>query len=150
MDENNRIKEIKDQFSSLLKTSKINGDFDAELSPQAFGRMAFNHPDVDIKDTKDELIVDIDMPGLNKEDIKVNVQKCWLEIKAMRKHKAETEEECYYRIERNFKGFYRKVDLPQEVIPEQARARYKEGVLGIKLPKTEKESFCKIEEWVEK
>ena len=144
MDDNKKIKEIKDQFNRLL-ISKINGDFDTELAPQAFGRMVFNHPDVDIKDTKDELIVEIDMPGLNKQDIKVNVQKGWLEIKALRKHKAETEEECYYRIERNFKGFYRKIDLPQVVIPEQARARYKEGVLKLKLPKAEKESFCKIE-----
>lgn len=90
-------------------------------------------PLIDIIETDDEIQVIVEMPGVNKEDIELNASETKLEIKA------EGENRKYYEV----------VDLPDEVDPESAKARYNNGVLEVilkrKHPKKESKKRINIE-----
>ena len=77
------------------------------------------------------------MPGVDKKDIKVNVTKDSIEIKAEKKKevKEEDKKKGMFRHERSFAGFYRSFALPNNVDADKANAEYKDGVLKITVPK---------------
>lgn len=98
---------------------------------------SYKQPLSDIYETDKEVIAEVDMPGMDKKDIQVHVDKDGIEIKA--ETKAETKHEDkkkgMYRFERNYSGFYRHFSLPNNVNAEKANAEYKDGVLKIIVPK---------------
>lgn len=94
-------------------------------------------PAVDIRETKDSVVVRADLPGLTKEDIEVTVQGNALIIKGEKKQERETKEEGLVRMERASGSFYRAMALPREVDSAQVKAVYKDGVLELTLPKKE-------------
>ncbi len=77
------------------------------------------------------------MPGLEKQDIKINVTEDRLEISAETKHEEKKEEKGYVYRERSTGSYYRAVSLPSPVDPDISKASYQNGVLEIKMPKTE-------------
>jgi HSP20 family protein len=99
---------------------------------------------VDISETENEIIVRADLPGFSKDEVSVNATENTLTIEA--KHKEEKKErgEKYYTVERKFGSFRRVISLPVEVEPEKARARMKDGVLEVILPKKEKKKGKEI------
>jgi HSP20 family protein len=99
---------------------------------------------VDISETENEIIVRADLPGFSKEEVSVNATENTLTIEA--KHKEEKKErgEKYYTVERKFGSFRRVISLPVEVEPEKAKARMKDGVLEVILPKKEKKKGKEI------
>ena len=101
-------------------------------------------PLVDVYETPDEVVVVAELPGVRKEDIEVNVVDDRLEIRAEVKREEEVSEEAYYRRERYYKGFYRRIRLPTAVRPEEAKATYKDGILTIRLPKAVAEKKRRI------
>lgn len=94
-------------------------------------------PSVDISETEDELIVSADLPGLNKEDIKVNVQNNVLTFSGERKQETKSEGSNYHRLERSYGFFSRSFTLPATVKTDEIKAAYKDGVLRLTLPKAE-------------
>ena len=100
-----------------------------------FLRADVKAPLLDIEDMGDKLLVVIDMPGVNKEDIEVNIEPKYLSVSAESKFKKEEKEKNYYYQERSYTGFSRSITLPEEVIPDKVRAEYQNGVLKIYLPK---------------
>ena len=84
-----------------------------------------------------KLIAIAEMPGLEKEDIKINVTEDRLEISAQTKHEEKKEEKGYVYRERRSGSYYRAISLPSPVDPDNSKAAYKNGVLEIKMPKTE-------------
>lgn len=102
-------------------------------------------PDSDIYEKDKEIIAEIDLPGIDKKDIKVNVNKDSIEVTAEKKHeeKEEDKKKGIYRFERSYNGFCRKFDLPKTIDPDNAKAEYKNGVLIIKMPKLEIEESKK-------
>jgi len=94
-------------------------------------------PISDLYETDTEVIAEIDLPGVNKKDIKVNVTKDFIEVNAEKKHevKEEDKKKGMYRFERSYSGFCRKLPLPNNVDADKANAEYKDGVLKIKIPK---------------
>ncbi len=102
-------------------------------------------PRVDVKETKNDYIVTADLPGLKKEDIKISVNDNVLTIKGERKVEKTEDEKDYYYHERLYGNFSRSFTLPNEVKAEEIQANYKDGVLDIKLPKTEKVKPREIE-----
>jgi HSP20 family protein len=99
---------------------------------------------VDISETENEIIVRADLPGFSKDEVSVNATENTLTIEA--KHKEEKKErgEKYYTVERKFGSFRRVISLPVEVEPEKAKARMKDGVLEVILPKKEKKKGKEI------
>lgn len=105
----------------------------------------FVAPDSDLYETDKKIVAEIDMPGVDKKDIKVNVNKDSIEVKAEKKHemKQEDKKKGMYRFERSFSGFYRNFALPSNVDAEKAEAEYKDGVLKVTVPKVQVEESRK-------
>ncbi len=95
----------------------------------------WREPFVDIFDRGDEFIVTAELPGVRKEDIKVKVTDDTVYIEARVRREHELEQEGAVRVERYYSGYRRVIRLPEEVVPEKAKASYKNGVLEIRLPK---------------
>ncbi|MBD3259870.1 Hsp20 family protein [Candidatus Woesearchaeota archaeon] len=91
---------------------------------------------VDIEDKKNQIEINADLPGMDKKDIDVTVEKDRVEIKAKKKKETKEKKKNYYRQERAYSGFYRAFSLPAVVNPDKAKSSFKNGVLKITLPKT--------------
>jgi HSP20 family protein len=102
-------------------------------------------PTVDVSETAKEIIVNAEIPGVEAEDIDVNLVGDVLTIKGERKREYEEKEENFHKIERSYGSFYRSLRLPSEVDGDRIKASYKKGVLRISLPKTKKATAKKIE-----
>ena len=94
-------------------------------------------PLVDIEETQDELVVKAEIPGMKKEEIKLQVTGDTLAITGERRSESETKDKTYHRIERSYGKFQRIIGLPSEVQGTKAKASYENGVLVIHLPKTD-------------
>ena len=92
---------------------------------------------VDVYEEKDDVIIKAELPGLSKEDITVQVTDSTLTIKGEKKREEEIKEGDYACSERSFGAFTRTIDLPSEVKADQVKASFKNGVLEIRMPKTE-------------
>ena len=99
--------------------------------------MSMKAPSLDLFDEKDELVVKADLPGMSKEEIEVTVTGSVVTIKGEKKKEEEVKEKDYYRRERSYGSFVRSVELPCEVKSEQIKANFKDGVLEVRMPKTE-------------
>jgi len=94
-------------------------------------------PAIDIYDSKDNVVVKADLPGLNKDNIDVSIQDNVLTIKGEKKQEKEVKEEDYIRSERFYGSFHRSITLPSEIDSTKVRASFKDGVLELVLPKKE-------------
>lgn len=94
-------------------------------------------PAVDIAENKDDLVVNVEVPGMKKEDVKVTFQDGILTIKGERKQEKEEKDKSFHRIERSYGSFCRSFTLPTTVQGEKIKANYRDGVLMISLPKVE-------------
>ena len=95
-------------------------------------------PLLDLEETKDSVIARVELPGMKKEDIKISVVNNVLTISGERRHQTEEKGKTYYRIERSYGKFQRAIELPSEVIADKAKASYKDGILELVMPKSEK------------
>ena len=94
-------------------------------------------PSVDITEDEKEYLVKAELPGLKKEDIKVNVEDGVLTITGERKFEKEEKNKKYHRIERSYGNFTRTFTLPEAVKADKVAAEFKDGVLHVRLPKDE-------------
>jgi HSP20 family protein len=94
-------------------------------------------PAVDIYETENEIQVQAELPGVDRKDISLNLEKNVLTLKGERRFEKETKQENYHRIERAYGGFSRAFSIPAIVDEEKIRAEYKDGILRIALPKKE-------------
>lgn len=95
------------------------------------------NPSVDISETKDNVIIKAEMPGLAKEDVKISMQDNMLTLTGEKKQEKEEKESNYHRVERSYGAFSRSFTLPTSVKSDKIKATYKDGILSITLPKTE-------------
>jgi HSP20 family protein len=102
-------------------------------------------PSVDIFETKDNMILRAELPGMNKEDVKINVENNVLTLRGERKFDNEVKRENYHRIERAYGSFCRSFTLPANVDKGKIEATYKDGVLEVILPKVEESKPKQIE-----
>lgn len=98
---------------------------------------AASSPSVDIFVDGDDLVVEAELPGINKEDIRVSLSEDVLTISGEKKREEKTERQNYYRLERSAGTFSRSFRLPMEVQGQKASATFKDGVLVMRIPKTE-------------
>ncbi len=103
-------------------------------------------PLVDVGETDEDLVVLAELPGLDKDDFQVEVSERRVVIRGEKKHCAEERGQGYYYSERSYGAFSRAVALPCEIVPEKARAQYKNGLLRIALPKTERAKAKRV--WI--
>lgn len=95
-------------------------------------------PLVDIAEDDKEFLVKAELPGLNKEEIKVTVEEGVMTISGERKVEKEEKTKKYHRVERAYGRFERSFTLPDKADGTKVNAEFKDGVLQVHLPKTEK------------
>jgi len=125
-------------FSDLVS---LRDDMD-QLFETFFGqhsedRKGFWTPILDIEESNGNIVVKAEIPGMEKDEIKVSVRNNMLSISGERKQEIETKDKTFHRIERSYGKFSRTITLPSEVDADKIKAAYKDGVLNITLPKPE-------------
>ena len=94
-------------------------------------------PTIEMKETNGNLVVTADLPGINKQDINVEISDRTLTIQGERKMEKNEEKEGLYRSERRYGRFYRSILLPDTAKTDQIKAEMHDGVLELKVPLTE-------------
>jgi HSP20 family protein len=118
-------------FSLMRRMSE---EMDRMFSGWGRSESEFFAPAIEIKQREGHLVVCADLPGIQKDDIKVEVTSDQLVIQGQRKREEEKQEQGYHRSERSYGEFYRAIPLPQEAEVDKAKAEFKDGVLEISIP----------------
>lgn len=92
-------------------------------------------PAVDVAETENEVVVKVEVPGIDEKDLSVTLSGDNLMIKGERKSEKEEKSKHFHRIERSCGSFQRVIGLPVSVDPEKIKANYVKGVLEVHLPK---------------
>ena len=138
-------------WSPLEQLTRLHDEMDrlfaAPFSELQRGGQFFNQwaPALDLYEDKDHVYVKAEVPGMKKEDIDVSLHDNALTITGERKLERQNEEAENYRSERFFGRFTRSVTLPVPVESDKVKANYKDGILTITLPKSEKAKPKQIE-----
>ncbi len=120
------------EFDDLIES--FFGD-EPMLSRGRFGRIFT--PAVNIAENENEITVTAEIPGMDKSDLDVSLTGDTLTIKGEKKVEHEDKSGDFHRVERSYGAFSRSFSLPCEVQQNKIDANYKDGVLTLKLPKTE-------------
>ncbi len=106
-------------------------------------------PAADVMETKSEIVVDLEIPGMDPKEFDISLREGTLTIQGEKKQEKEEEEENYRLIERRYGAFTRSISLPQEVQSDKISASYKNGILRVTLPKSEEKKRKEIKIKVE-
>ncbi|HEV8342487.1 MAG TPA: Hsp20/alpha crystallin family protein [Candidatus Binatia bacterium] len=139
-------------FAEMSRLERMFGDFFGGRTPSLSERLwpeGIQEPAVDLFEEKDELVVKAELPGMTKDDIQIHLTDKYLIIKGEKKQEEEEKEKDYYRSERVYGAFTRTLALPVEINLEKARAAFKNGVLEVRLPKSEEAKKKEIQIKVE-
>ena len=94
-------------------------------------------PAVDVAETKNEIVVNVEAPGMDPKEFDISLTGGILTIKGEKKQEKAEDEENYHLVERRYGAFTRSILLPQKVESDKISASYKEGILKVTLPKSE-------------
>ena len=101
--------------------------------------------DLDVHETKDELVIKADLPGTVRDDLHITLEEGTLRIEAEKKEEKTEDGKTWYMRERHFGKYSRLIELPFRVAAEKISATLDKGVLEIKLPKAEEAKPRQIE-----
>lgn len=105
--------------------------------PEEAAMPTFWSPAVDIYETEDSIVLKAELPGVDKKEVSVEVKDNTLILKGERRREKEVKEENYHRVERSYGTFMRSFSLPVTVKQDQVKAKFKDGILEVTLPKAE-------------
>jgi HSP20 family protein len=129
------------QVSPFSLMRRMADDMDRLFENFGFGQMtAAWAPEVETFRRGDKLVVRADLPGLKKDDVKVEIDNGVLAISGERHEQHEENRDDYYRSERSYGQFYRAIPLPEGVSEDQCEASFKDGVLEVSLQAPKEES----------
>jgi HSP20 family protein len=111
---------------------KMFNDFNGNEAGEGFWT-----PSVDISEETDKLVMSVELPGVDKKDVKINLHENVLTIEGQKSKQTEEQKDKYYRCERSYGRFSRSFTLPTKVVAEKIDASYKDGILTVVLPKVE-------------
>ncbi len=94
-------------------------------------------PSVDIFEEGDEIVVKSELPGMKKDDIDIRLTEDSITISGEKKKEEKVERKDYYRLERSYGSFCRSFRLPTEIQIDKAKAQFKDGILEVRIPKSE-------------
>jgi len=95
---------------------------------------------VDVVERDGKLLISADLPGVKKEDVKVEINQDSVTLQGQRHQEKTSGERGYYQSERSYGSFYRTILLPEGVNTEKASATFRDGVLQIELPAPSQQS----------
>lgn len=94
----------------------------------------------EVEETEKEIVVRMEIPGMEKEDCRITIEGNMLHLSGEKHFERDAEDSTYHVMERAYGAFQRTVALPRNVDMDMANASYKNGVLTVRLPKTEDEN----------
>jgi HSP20 family protein len=94
-------------------------------------------PVFDMYETKDELVLNVELPGIREKDVSVSITGDILTVKGERAFNQEQKDENYFHLERVYGKFERSIQLPLPVQADRVKATYRDGVLEVRLPKAD-------------
>ncbi|MFA6468840.1 MAG: Hsp20/alpha crystallin family protein [Bacteroidota bacterium] len=95
------------------------------------------NPAVDIIENNDNYVLKAELPGMNKDDVKITLENNVLTIRGEKKNEMETKGENFHRVERSYGSFERNFTMPGTIKVNDIDAQYKDGVLTLMMPKAE-------------
>ena len=101
-------------------------------------------PTTDIVETKDGLVLRCELPGINEKDVNVEIENGVLTISGERKFEEKTQDKNFHRVERAYGKFVRSFTLPPNVVTDNVKATFTDGLLEMTLPKKEEAKPKKI------
>ena len=140
----------KEQYPDTYKDSNPERFFDRMLTdwfraPERALDEEFMFPKIDLSEGPKNIRIKAEIPGVDADDIDVSLDGRTLTIKGEKKQENKEENENFHRIERSYGFFNRCIDLPSEVDPEKVDAKFKNGILKLKLKKTKESQPARIE-----
>lgn len=102
-------------------------------------------PRVDLSETDDLYRIELDVPGMTRDDLNISYQDNQLTVSGERREEKKEEEHEYVRVERSFGHFYRSFRLPKTVQADDIQATYENGVLTVEVPKAEESKPQRIQ-----
>jgi HSP20 family protein len=133
------LRTLQDEVNRLFSSN-----FSRSFGEEGFARGAWA-PSVDIYENKDQIVLEAELPGMNREDFELTVENNVLTLRGERRFEKKEESDNYHRVERAYGSFSRSFTLPQTVSSENATAEYKNGVLRVVLQKREEVKARRIE-----
>lgn len=140
---------------ALIKYTRPNTDLFSrnfnDIVDEFFNNASTNYrkdsfmPSVDVSETDTQFEVSVELPGLKKEDIKVDLEKGRLTISGERKFKNEEEGKNYHRVETQYGKFSRSFYLPDTIDEDSILAKYEDGILHISINKSDEKIKKQIE-----
>lgn len=127
------LEEMEKRLSTLFGRSPVKADGDKEAMT-----VVEWSPLVDISEDEKEYLVKAELPEIKKEDVKLTVQDNVLAISGERKYEKEEKGKKYHRVERAYGSFMRSFTLPEDADGTKVSAEYKDGMLKVHIPKSEK------------
>jgi HSP20 family protein len=91
-------------------------------------------PTIDIYEEGNEVVMKADIPGITKDDLKIDITENVLTLSGEKKKEEKIERDDYYRYERSFGSFCRRFELPGDLDTEKIKAHFKDGVLEVRIP----------------
>jgi HSP20 family protein len=122
---------LQDEMNRRFNEVFRGGGEESSWGPQAWV------PPVDIYETDDALVLHAELPGVSKEDVSIEIHQHTLTLRGERKPPAGVSHDRYHRVERAYGTFQRAFTLPMMVDQEHVQATYHDGVLELRLPKSE-------------
>lgn len=135
----NMEREFNKMLNSLSTRFGITTEADDELENAVW------MPLTDILEEDDKYILNMDLPGIEKKDVKISYANGQLTVSGERKQEKEKKGTTYHRIERAFGKYYRSFNLPEKILEDKIEAEFKDGALTITIPKAEEARPKEIE-----
>ncbi len=129
--------DIREDFDSVMKDF-LRG-FSGPISNKGLYAVA------DVKEDSDKYTVTVEAPGIEKKDLKIKVKENGLLIEGEKKEETKEEGESYLRVERSYGNFRRAFNFASDLDEKKVNAEFKDGILTVTLPKTEKAKPKEIE-----
>jgi len=133
------LRTLQEEVNRLF-TGNLTRNFDDE----GIARGAWS-PSVDIYENKEQIVLEAELPGMNRDDFDLSVENNVITLRGERHFEKKDESDNYHRVERAYGSFTRSFTLPNTVSADGATAEYKNGVLRVTLPKREETKARRIE-----
>lgn len=132
------LRTLQEEVNRLFSTNLTRG-----FGEEGIGRGAWN-PSVDIYENKEHIVLEAELPGMNRDDFELSVENNVITLRGERQFEKKDDSDNYHRVERSYGSFTRSFTLPQTVSADGATAEYRNGVLRVTLPKREETKARRI------
>lgn len=140
----NPFRDIDAMQDRILRAMNLNASRRGEDGRQSLTTAEWA-PTVDITEDGNEYLIKAELPEVNKEDVKLTVENGVLTLKGERRFEREEKDKKYHRIERSYGSFMRSFSMPDDADPDKVAAEFKDGILQVRLPKSEAKKPKQIE-----